>query len=117
MTDDAETDNARRLLRERMIDPLWATADGYYPNAVDNDARGKIRGVARTRVRGYLADRLDIAYADCRVERFDLATCRHAWKILRGVTYADIRDWYKRVRRPPKGDKGHAARRGRATDS
>lgn len=103
MTDEA-TLRARYLLRTEMIDPLWMSALDCGAYEIDDDDRAteQILRAARTRARGFLADRLDFAYADCDVAKFDLATCRRAWTILRGVGYAEIRDWYK-LMRPKKG--------------
>lgn len=102
MTNEA-TRNARALLRERMIDPLWRTAHlcGAY-RAEDDRAVEAIHRAARMRVYGFLADRLDMAYGDCDVGTFDVETCRRAWRILRGVTYVEIRDWYKLMRPKPQ---------------
>lgn len=85
---------ARMTLHERMIDPLWRTADctEFYRPKNDRERRN-IRRRARTRVYEYLAHRLGIDRDDCHTGLFDLDRCRDAWRALQGVTYGDIREW------------------------
>ena len=87
---------ARQLLHDRMIDPLWKHADvcGEY-DPEDEAAALKIRQAARSRVYSYLADRLGKSGKDTHTGLFDLLTCRRAWRVLQGRTYADIRAWAK----------------------
>lgn len=88
--------NARRILHNEMIDPLWKTADScglYTPE--DEKARHKIRRSARGRVYGYLAQKLGMQRTEIHVGMFDIETCRRAWVALRGVTYPQIREWFK----------------------
>lgn len=99
---------ARSLLHERKIDPLWKRADRlpcYQPE--DEAARKLIRNVARTRVYAFLAARLGIPVfhtGEATIEQ-----CRAAWKALEGVTYQDIREWWKATK-PAKEEKpGRAA--------
>ncbi|PZU95512.1 MAG: hypothetical protein DI527_00455 [Chelatococcus sp.] len=91
-----ELRRARALLHDRMIDPLWKLADvcgEYEPE--DQAAALKIRQAARSRVYSYLADRLGKSGKETHTGLFDLATCRRAWRVLQGRTYADIRAWAK----------------------
>jgi hypothetical protein len=91
---NAELRQARMLLHERIIDPIWKTADqlpDYRPE--DGLARHRIRQTARVRVYSFLADRLGIDRKACHTGMFDLEQCRAAWRALRGVTYQQIREW------------------------
>ena len=97
--------DARMILHERLVDPLWMEADrqlGLYEPESDK-ARMVIRQTARGRVYQYLAVQLGIDRSECHIAMFDLATCRRAWTALKGVTYPQIRDWYKSTY--PKKDK------------
>lgn len=91
---------ARMKLHEQMINPLWMEADrsGLY-KPEDDKARAMIRNAARGRVYAYLADKLGIPPAETHTAKFDLERCRDAWRALRGVTYAEIREWAK-ARKP-----------------
>lgn len=85
---------ARSLLHERMLDPLWKTADVSVDYEPESDrARLKIRMKARKRVYAFLADRLRIPQDDCHTGMFDIEQCRAAWRALRGITYREIRAW------------------------
>jgi hypothetical protein len=93
---NAEVRRARMLLHNDRVDPLWATADKcglYRPENVT--ARWKIRKHARHRVYAYLAEKLGVPFDQCHVGMFDLTTCRRAWTALTGVTYPEIREWWK----------------------
>lgn len=92
---------ARMRLHDDRIDPLWKTADqcGLY-RPEDEAARRQIRAAARGRVYAFLANRLGIARGQCHTAKFDLETCRAAWRALSGVTYSEIRDWHKAVTEP-----------------
>lgn len=105
MLANAELRRARMLLHNRMLDPLWQTADqydGYAPE--DERARKKIRRRARERVYKYLANRLGLPREETHTGLFDLETCRRAWTALRGITYADIRTWARaaEAKTPPE---------------
>lgn len=93
---NAELRNARSLLHERMIDPLWQTADqsvDYKPE--DEAARLTIRRAARSRVYAYLAFRMKLTRDQTHTGMFTIEQCREAWRCLQGITYPEIRDWYK----------------------
>lgn len=86
--------DARIKLHERMVDPLWETADRcgvYQPES--EAARLKIRRAARVRVYLYLADKMGLTREETHVSMFDLEQCREAWRQLRGVSFADVRRW------------------------
>lgn len=98
-----ELRKARILLHERMVDPLWQTADRcglYEPES--EAAREKIRRAARVRVYLYLGKKLGLARDETHVSMFDLDQCRAAWRALQGVTYAEIRAWAHERRRSAK---------------
>lgn len=93
---NAELRQARMLLHNRMIDPLWRTAVesvGYTPE--DPKARKIITNTARKRVYDFLAWRLGIDRDECHTAEFDLEMCRRAWVALRGIDYNEIRTWAK----------------------
>jgi zinc-finger-containing domain len=95
-----ELRNARQLLHDRRLDPIWKAADQLpdYDFRGDPDAglaRHRVRQTARKRVYAFLADRLEIPREDCHTAAFDLETCRRAWRALAGVTYAEVREWWK----------------------
>lgn len=95
---------ARMKLHDRMIDPLWQTADksgGY--EAATKGSRRRIQRRARDRVYLFLADRLGIAREDCHTGMFDLDRCRAAWRALQGVTYPEIRAWAQQNERRVAG--------------
>jgi glutathione S-transferase len=94
--------DARSMLHDQMVDPLWKTADesaDYTPES--EEARQTIRTAARHRVYAFLAERLEIKQPDCHVGMFTIEQCREAWAALRGVQYPEIRGWYhaRRARR------------------
>lgn len=97
---NADLRKARRLLHERMLDPLWQTADecGEY-SPEDDRARRTIRRRARERVYAFLADRLGLSADECHTGMFDLETCRRAWRALQCVTYPEIRAWARGSRK------------------
>lgn len=89
-----ELRRARELLDAQRIKPLWENApwSGGYEIQSGMEAH-RVRNTARKRVFDYLADRLRIPRDRCRLEFFDLETCRRAWRALTGVTYPEIREW------------------------
>lgn len=102
---------ARQLLHNRMIDPLWKTADrcgAYEPE--DEEARKVIRRAARRRVYEFMAERMGLTSDEAHTAMFDLERCRAAWRALQGVTYPQIRAWaQKRPKAEPKPRKRKAA--------
>lgn len=102
--------SARVILHNEMLDPLWENAwrEPCYANTQSHpsggrrangkearDSRKTILKAARGRVYAFLAFKLGIADQDCHTGHFDIETCRLAWTALRGVTYAEIREWAK----------------------
>ena len=88
----------RELRRQRqdvhaLMDPLWQTAWTAYVGEDIN--RRAIQASARRRVYDWLAHQLGIARDDCHTAMFDEARCIAARALLRGVTYAEIREWAK----------------------
>ncbi|MFK5600207.1 zinc-finger-containing protein [Methylobacterium sp. HMF5984] len=91
---DAGLREARMLLHRNRIDPLWKTADrtvDYRPKG-DED-RKFIRKVARSRVYGFLAERMGLTRDTCHTGMFTLEQCREAYRALNRVTYPEIRAW------------------------
>ncbi len=102
-----ELRRARSMLHDNMIDPIWKSAvasGGYAPE--NEEAAAKIRSAARGRVYAYLAHRLGIARKVCHTGMFSIEQCRAAWMALRGVSYPEIRAWYKAQ---PRKDEASAA--------
>lgn len=101
--------DARIKLHERMIDPLWETADVsglYVPE--DEQARKVIRFAARGRVYAFLAHRMGLTKEQTHVSLFDLEQCRAAWRALQGVTYPEIREWARAQPKPARARKSKA---------
>ncbi len=95
-----ELRNARMILHNDMLDPLWKNAhlscgDVYKPE--DDKAMAKIHHRARQRVYRYLANKMGVSRDVCHTAMFDLEECREAWKILANVQYVDIRSWSKPI--------------------
>lgn len=92
----ADLRDARMKLHDQMLDPLWknaVAAGGYEPE--DEKARAIIVSTARRRVYAFLADRMGLTKDETHTALFSLEQCRQAWRALRGVTYAQIREWAK----------------------
>lgn len=95
---------ARMLLHNRMIDPLWKTADrcGFYSPKTER-SRKAIRRRARERVYIFLSQQLGIGRDETHTGMFDIETCRRAWKALQGVTYQEIREATREHHEQPGG--------------
>lgn len=109
-----ELRDARIVLHNRMVDPLWQKAPetgGYTPE--DDNARKLIQRAARHRVYAFLAHQMKLPKEQTHVAEFDLEQCRDAWRALRGRTYPEIRDWWKARNPKPKKEKTH----GRSIDA
>lgn len=105
---NAELRKARLALHNRMFDPLWQNAPetgGYTPE--DKAARKRIQGAARSRCYAFLSVRMNLAPEHTHIAEFDIEQCREAWRLLKGVTYPQIRDWSKAHKRAT--EKGAAA--------
>ena len=79
---DKATRNARMMLHERMLDPIW-----------QNEPDKPFRKAARRRVYKFPAFVLDIDRDDCHTGMFTIERCRAAWKALNGVTPQSLEDW------------------------
>lgn len=96
-----ELRDARDMLLDQMLAPLWKTAvasTGAEPE--DMRARKMIENAARSRTYSYLAHRLGITREECHVALFDIERCRAAWKALKGISYPEIRLWAKETAAP-----------------
>ena len=99
---DKKTREARLVLHQNVLDPLWqgaVNALGYEPE--DEKARAIIRNVARKRVYEYLAFRMGLTRAETHSGLFDIEQCRQAYRILRDVDYPEIRAWAKAKKETP----------------
>lgn len=93
---NAATRKARSQFHDHVFDPIWKNADktgGYVK--VDGRSASKIRKAARSRLYGFLADRMGLAREDCHTGMFTLEQCRLAAEALRGVTYPMVRQWHE----------------------
>jgi hypothetical protein len=103
---DAALREARQLLHQRRIDPLWkhAPRTGGY-GRLDEEGTRTVQRAARGRVYGFLAERMGLTRESCHTAMFTIEQCRAAWEALTGVTYPEIREWAK------FGDRRSAKRR------
>ncbi len=74
-----------------VLDPIWAHAWTLYPDGAGN--RKALQQVARGRVYAWLADRMGLEQRNCHTAMFDIEQCRVAYRLLRGASYSDIREW------------------------
>lgn len=75
-----------------LLDPIWRNSPALYPA----DAKAyNIRRVARTRCYEWLADRMGLTAEECHTGMFTIDQCRQAYRLLKNITYAEIRDWAK----------------------
>ena len=104
---DKPTRNARMLLHEQILDPLWK-------NEPD-------RRAARRWVYKFLAKALGIEREDCHTGMFTIERCRDAWRALKDQTPETIRAWNDSRRaagqegRTDRKRKKHGRRRRRAS--
>lgn len=94
---DAELRNARQHVHS-VLDPIWKDAinSGAYGQK-DAEAAHIITRAARGRVYTYLAAHMGIDKTQCHTGMFDIEDCRNAYRILRGLDYVTVRNWYKTV--------------------
>ena len=76
---DKPTRDARSMLHELMLDPLW--------NSAPNPSR------ARRWTYKFLANALGIKREHCHTGMFSIERCREAWKAIRYQTPATIQQW------------------------
>lgn len=92
---DAELRNARNHVH-KVLDPIWqSAADSGAYGPKDQKAAFIISRAARGRVYTYLAHHMGIEKELCHTGMFNIEDCRAAWKILHGLSYVTVRDWYK----------------------
>lgn len=90
-----EADKAARILAHDAIDPIWRNCMSEYrePGKLSNGALLKI---ARRRVYSWLAYKLGgLTEDECHIGNFDAEQCEAVIRICEGVSYAEIRDWFK----------------------
>jgi len=91
---NAETRRARSMLHDRMLDPIWKTADRLYQ--IDSrQERKKVLRVARRRTYAFLAEKMGLTTDETHTGMFTVEQCREAWAALKGQTAASIRAWAK----------------------
>lgn len=79
-----------------LLDPIWREAWREYPAAAK---RPHITRLARVRCYEWLADRMGLTAEECHTGLFTIEQCREAYRLLKGVTYSEIRDWAKARRK------------------
>lgn len=94
---NAATRKARWQFHDHVFDPIWKNADktGGYSNVDDGRSASKIRKAARTRLYGFLAEKMGIDRHACHTGQFTVEQCRQAAEALRGVTYPIVREWHE----------------------
>ncbi len=95
---NAELRRARKILHGQRLDPIWKNAPNcgaYEYDAGDERALKVIRASARRRVYAYLGHKLGLTIDETHAGMFTIEQCRAAWVALKGVTYADVRAWWK----------------------
>lgn len=93
---NATTRKARSQFHDNVFDPIWKTAErtGGYANINEPRAASKIRKAARSRLYGYLAEKMGLDREHCHTGMFTVEQCRQATEALRGVTYPMVRKWH-----------------------
>lgn len=86
-----KTREARQYVHS-LLDPIWREAWRTYPGAA---SRSRVTHIARVRCYEWLADRMSLTADGCHIGMFDVDQCRTAYRLFRGITYAEIRDWAK----------------------
>lgn len=89
-----KTRHARQYVH-RVLDPIWKNAPDFY--GPDMKA-GKARRIARTRTYAYLGNKMGLGKKRTHTGMFNIPQCRTAYRILKGLTYDDIRKWAKEAR-------------------
>lgn len=98
---NAELRKARQFVHG-VLDPLWLDAykEPEYESArreKDEGERRKalaiIKRTARVRVYEYLAAQMELEFDRTHVALFDLEQCRQAYRILRRLSYSEVRAW------------------------
>ena len=85
-----------RIYVHGVLDPLWKTAHlhpAYASSVKDRKGMAIISKTARRRVYRWLADRMAMAFDDTHVAMMDITECRAAYRLLRRLTYDEVREW------------------------
>lgn len=88
-----ETKQAR-IAAHAAFDELWKGCMSEYPKAGKRNA-SEITRMARRRCYAWLAERLGLDSEACHIGQFDIATCKRVVAACEGVTYAEVRRWFK----------------------
>lgn len=105
-----ELRKARMHVHEK-LDPVWERAFELpeYESARrtrDEGERRKalaiIKRTARVRTYAFLANHMGLTKEECHVAMFDIDQCRVAYRLMRGTTYSQVRDWWKASGQPEK---------------
>ena len=93
---DKETRQARRAAHA-VFDPVWRECLSEYADKGKRTDDQLLR-MARRRCYLYLAHILKIPADQCHIGSFDKDTCRVVADVFNGLTYAEVRQWFKRTR-------------------
>lgn len=86
---------AARSKTHAMVDQLWKTAETTYNDPpVDAKSVDNVRKTARRRVYAFLAAHMKIDPQEVHIGMFDEARCAQARRVVAGVTYQQIREWW-----------------------
>lgn len=99
-----------------LVDPIWQRAyllpdyasARQHPLAADRTkALAIIKRTARVRVYAYMGEVLGLGVEHCHIAMLDLEECRALYRAMRGVSYAQIREWSQERRQSslPPGDR------------
>jgi len=79
-----------------LIEPLWLNAHRLAEySGHDTTGLYQIRASARKRVHAYMAHMMGLDKDEAHAAFFDLRQCREAWRTMNGMTYPQIREWWK----------------------
>lgn len=98
-----ELRRARSALHREVLDPLWTAADELACYSAKRERNSSaIKRAARSRVYGWLSEKLGLPLEKTHVGMFDLETCRAARELLEGIEYMQIRGWHNDRKRTEK---------------
>lgn len=113
---DPELRKARVMLHA-LVDPVWLKASElpeYLSARTHRDRQERMKALAiikrtaRVRVYAFMAAHMGLEKDACHIAMFDLEQCRAAWRVFRGIGYADVRDWahFQKAKEKARGAQG-----------
>lgn len=82
----------------KIFDPIWKSAPDlpcYSESEKTTKSRTIIQRAARRRTYAFMAEQMDMTEEECHIGMMDLNECRAFYRICRGVTAQQVRDWFK----------------------